>query len=34
MLIARASAIINGLSHPEDVSADDTQALIDALFEA
>jgi hypothetical protein len=34
MLIARASALINGLSHPEDVSADDAQALIDALFEA
>lgn len=34
MLIARASALINGLSHPEDVSADDAQALIDALFDA
>jgi hypothetical protein len=34
MLIARASALINGLSHPEDVSADDAQALVDALFDA
>jgi hypothetical protein len=33
MLIARASALINGLSHPEDVSADDAQALVDALFD-
>jgi hypothetical protein len=34
MLIARASALINGLSHPEDVSADDAQALVDALFDS
>ncbi|BCJ90215.1 hypothetical protein IZ6_09500 [Terrihabitans soli] len=33
MLIARASALINGLSHPEEVSADDAQAAVDALFD-
>jgi len=33
MLIARASALINGLAEPEEASADDAQAAVDALFE-
>jgi len=32
MLIARASALINGLAEPQEASADDAQAAVDALF--
>jgi hypothetical protein len=32
MLIARASALINGLAAVEEASADDAQAAVDALF--
>lgn len=32
MLIARASALINGLAAPDEAEADDAQAAVDALF--
>ncbi len=34
LLIARASAVINGLAGADEAEADDAQAAVDALFEA